>query len=67
MSQRHFKDRQSRRLNWIIQQELAEQRLRDEQEQTIATLSNTMESLDCGMSHATRKAFATIEQKGVNQ
>ncbi len=67
MSHRNFKDRQTRHLNWIIQQVLAEQRLRDEQEQTIATLSNTIESLDCGMSHASSKAFATIEQKGVPQ
>lgn len=36
MSHRHFKERQSRRLNWIIQQEQADieaQRLRDEKEQ----------------------------------
>lgn len=45
MSHRHFKERQSRRLNWIIQQELAEQRLREEQEQADAQLSNQLRTL----------------------
>lgn len=67
MSRRYLKERQSRRLNWMIQQELADQSMRDEQEQDEAALPNTMESLDCGTPHAIRKAFATIEQKGVNK
>lgn len=46
MSHRHFKERQSRRLNWMIQQELADQRLRDEKEQTEASLSHQLDTFD---------------------
>ena len=46
MKNRHFKERQSRRLNWMIQQELAEQRLQEEQEQAEAALSNQLDTFD---------------------
>ncbi len=46
MSYRNFKDRQSRRLNWMIQQELAEQRLREDTEQAEATISNQFDTFD---------------------
>ena len=46
MSHRHFKQRQSRRLNWMIQQELADQRMRDEKEQVEAAVSNQLDTLN---------------------
>ena len=46
MSHRHFKERQSRRLNWMIQQELADQRMRDEKEQVEAAVSNQLDTLN---------------------
>jgi hypothetical protein len=46
VSRRDFKQRQSRRLNWIILQELAEQCLREDQEQTDAPLTKQPSTLN---------------------
>ncbi len=46
MSHRNFKVRQSRRLNWMIQQEIADQRMRDEKEQAEAAISNQFDTFD---------------------
>ena len=46
MSLRNFKEQQSRRLNWMIQQELADQRMRDEKEQAETARSNQLDTFD---------------------
>lgn len=49
MSRRDFKQRQSRRLNWIILQELAEQRLREGTELAYTVLSTQRETLEASV------------------
>jgi hypothetical protein len=59
VSCRNFKERQSRRLNWMIQQELAEQRLREDTEQAEATISNQSDTFDSPTPDDNEKEVST--------
>jgi hypothetical protein len=49
VSRRNSKERQSRRLNWMIQQELAEQRLREGTELAYTVPSTQRETLEASV------------------
>jgi hypothetical protein len=62
MSRRTFKERNSNRINFMIQQEIIDDQLRREQEQAEIRLQNELDALAI-VERATHKAFASIENK----
>ena len=58
---RHFKQRQSNRLNYAIMREQAEEQMRRDQEQAEARLQNELDALEA-IERATHKAFSAIEK-----
>ena len=61
MSRRTYKERNSNRINFMIQQEIIADQLRRDQEQAEARLQNERDALEA-IERATHKAFASIEQ-----
>jgi len=63
---RHFKQRQSDRLNYAIMREHAEEQMRRDQDQAEARLQNQLDALEA-IERATQKAFASVETKALRE
>jgi hypothetical protein len=63
---RHFKQRQSNRIDYMIMQEQAADQLRREQEQAEVRLQNELDALDV-VERATKRAFQSIETKALRE
>ena len=63
---RHFKQRNSSRIDFMIQQEIIADQLRREREQAEARLQNELDALEA-IERATQKAFASVENKALRE
>ena len=66
MSRSTFKQRQSNRLEWMMQAELAAERLRIENEEAEARLQNALDTIDV-VTRATERAFQSVEQQAMRE